>query len=908
MGKAIEQRLSASVSRHLKSKVSGIALVATSFSCLSLPAQALANEADSAVQSESADAEEKNVIIVTATKREQALEEVPIALTVVNEEELVRKGIDDITNLERAAPSYTVNTSDSATGGLVLRLRGVGTTGNNIGLESSVGAFIDGFYLPRPGGALSDLYDVAQVELLRGPQGTLFGRNTSAGALVIKTNKPKTDVFEGFVNATVGNYDLYGIQAGINIPLAEDKVGLRIGGSYRNRGGYITNTVGDESQTRDRFSIRGQLLFDFESAGELRLFAGYNEGNDDCCMAIWTQHSPFIQANSAPFSAFAPTAGAPNVGEGAIDPYLANDNTNFVNPFHGWSVAAHYDVSTSIGDISYRGYYGRSFADSCRGDYTALNIYAVGDCPEIRALNTGIDLAPLNGTTIKSTSHELRLQGKAFDDRLDWLVGAYYSHEDIDQKYTLFFLDQMQAGVSVGAFGQPTFNELNFAAGGADAVGDFAAPNPTQTGESFSIFTHNVIELSDSLSLTLGARYVSESKDARLQEQVAGQHNACFGTFNNLATLLGPGGAYHPTDGFFGPGGPGRLASVVQTNCWIFTAPFFDPNDPNNFFQQFTGNPVTSPFLRFIPQPFDQSFDDDQLTYTVSLRYQVADQTYVYGGFSHGFKSGGFNLDVSSASGGSDPTFRSEKVDAFELGLKSRFLGGRAWANVAFFHTELSDFQVLEFDGTRFNTFNTEKALSTGVELESGFDLTDAINLNFAGSYTDARYPSDCAIFDPTDPGFIPTATTLCGSRLTNAPEVVLIGGVNFDREINASGAALFGGVSVRYESKRRTSTRPTELPAVAGALTEADVRAAVAAAVPLPQDIQGANAKMDLRFGFRTADNRFSIEAWARNFFDARTRFVTFNIPLRGFSGQRARGAFVQEPRTFGITARGKF
>jgi outer membrane receptor protein involved in Fe transport len=401
---------------------------------------------------------------------------------------------------------------------------------------------------------------------------------------------------------------------------------------------------------------------------------------------------------------------------------------------------------------------------------------------------------------------------------------------------------------------------------------------------------------------------VDESKNAKLSEQVPGQHNACFGTFNSLAGYLAPGGAYHPTDGFFGAGGPGRLAAAVKTNCWIFTSPFFDPSDPNSFFQQFVGDPVTSPFLQFIPQPFDQKFGDDRLTYTLNVRYEVADRTCLYGGYSQGFKSGGFNLDVSSASGGADPTFRSEKVDAFELGLKSRFLGGRAWANIALFHTNLKDFQVLDLDGTRFNTFNTDKALSTGVEIESGFDLSDAVTLNLAGSYTDARYPSDCASFDPTDPNFTPAATSLCGTRLTNAPELVLIGGLDFNTEIGNAGMSVFGGATVRYESKRRTSTRPTELPATAGALTEDDVRAAVAAALPLPQDIQPGNTKVDLRFGFGAADGQFTIEAWARNVFDTRTRFVTFNIPLRGVGGSRARGAFVQEPRTYGVTARAKF
>ena len=152
---------------QLVRQTSRIAFVVATVGCFGLPSQALALQQEGGAEVEKVEQGERH-IVVTATKRDQTLE-VPIAVTVVGQEELISKGIEDITNLERAAPSYAVSTSDSATGGLVLRLRGVGTTGNNIGLESSVGAFIDGFYLPRPGAALSDLYDVQQIELLKGP-------------------------------------------------------------------------------------------------------------------------------------------------------------------------------------------------------------------------------------------------------------------------------------------------------------------------------------------------------------------------------------------------------------------------------------------------------------------------------------------------------------------------------------------------------------------------------------------------------------------------------------------------------------------------------------------------------------------------------------------------------------------
>jgi outer membrane receptor protein involved in Fe transport len=152
------------------------------------------------------------VIIVTATRRAENLQEVPLAVTAVSTEDLDRQGITDIRNLAAVAPSFNINSSDTETQGTTIRIRGVGTTGNNIGLESAVAVFLDGVYLSRPGAALGDLVDVERVEVLRGPQGTLFGRNTTAGALNITTKKPDLDIVEGFANATYGNFNFFNVQ------------------------------------------------------------------------------------------------------------------------------------------------------------------------------------------------------------------------------------------------------------------------------------------------------------------------------------------------------------------------------------------------------------------------------------------------------------------------------------------------------------------------------------------------------------------------------------------------------------------------------------------------------------------------------------------------------------------------
>lgn len=157
-------------------------------------------------------------VIVTATKRAQSVQEVPIAVTAISAESLERAGVQDLRDLSAVATSFNMNSSQTESQGSTLRIRGVGTTGNNIGLESAVGVFLDGVYLSRPGVALGDLMDIESIEVLRGPQGTLFGRNTSAGALNIRTKGPNFEETEGFANVTVGNYSMHNIQAGVTGP------------------------------------------------------------------------------------------------------------------------------------------------------------------------------------------------------------------------------------------------------------------------------------------------------------------------------------------------------------------------------------------------------------------------------------------------------------------------------------------------------------------------------------------------------------------------------------------------------------------------------------------------------------------------------------------------------------------
>jgi len=279
---------------------------------------------------EIAAAQNADEIIVTATRRAESIQDVPIAVTAILPEDLEKQGVVNIQNLTSVAPSFSTSQAQTASGTVVLRIRGVGTTSNNIGFESAVGVFIDGAYQSRPGIALGEFVDVERVEVLRGPQGTLFGRNTSAGALNITNIRPNLDEAGGFLNLTYGNFDHRSLQGAVNIPLAEGKVAARVTGAYRKRDGFISlvdgagNDIG-ESNDVDQLYLRGQVGWEGDGGFKGRVIVDYSESDSVCCAAVEVLRSP---VESAGFF------GAVGLGQrgGQAGPVLANtpDDTDLL--------------------------------------------------------------------------------------------------------------------------------------------------------------------------------------------------------------------------------------------------------------------------------------------------------------------------------------------------------------------------------------------------------------------------------------------------------------------------------------------------------------------------------------------------------------------------------------------------
>jgi len=816
-----------------------------------------------------------NVIIVTATRRAEDVQDIPIAVTAVSPAQLEQQGVVNVQNIGSVSSSFSTSNAQTASGTVVLRIRGVGTTSNNIGFESAVGIFVDGAYQSRPGVALGEFVDVERVEVLRGPQGTLFGRNTSAGALNITNVRPDLNDFGGFVNATYGNFDHMSVQGAINAPLIEDTLALRVTGAYRKRDGYVDiidsagNSVGDSNNT-DQYLLRGQLGFENDSGIRGRLIADYSKSTASCCAAIEVQQSPVETFGlfgavglgarggmSAPDVAVSPFDTA--AMQRAVENRVATSDMRADPSNDQWGVTGEIEFPISdTADLIYIGSYREFRAEEAYdSDFSGLDVFNV---------------LPGGGTAIDTMTHELRLQGEALGGALSWMVGGYYSTEDISQTVNFGLgtdYDRLVGALLAAGTGGGTLNPANpvFYGNGETFLGATPLQNLTgvdpatmrtsnsyeQSSKSWSVFTHNTLEVAEGLKLTLGLRYSDESKDGSFT-QSATNNTLCPATLGQI----GAGNVASPL-----------ISNVFGLGCFAFLAPAIGTD--------------AIPFP--LPRPFDSTFSDEELIYTGKVSYEFASPVTVYASFTHGYKSGGFNLDSTAASGGADPRFASEEVDAYEVGLKAKFLDNAVTLNVAGFHEEFTNFQVLEFTGAQFTTFNVPLAKSTGVEIETVLRPSDHLTVNGGLTYTNARYPDNCAGTQTSD-----NVLSLCGNSLTNAPKWVGIMGATYDRDIGNS-LNFFVNGQIRMESDRRTSTQ---------AFDPADL----STRTPVPFDVQDGTVKINMRAGLGEIDGAWGIEAWVTNLTNEITRGVTFNTVLR--SGSRS--AFIQEPRMYGLTLRGKF
>jgi len=448
-------------------------------------------------------------VVVTATKREKSLMEVPVAITAVSGDKLRASGIRDIRDLLSVVPSLTFQTPGGDTDSSV-RVRGIGTSATNPGLESAVGVVIDGVVRVRTGVALSELGDVERIEVLRGPQGTLFGRNTSAGLINIITQRPNREHFEGYVEGTVGNFGHHRLNGAISGPLVEDKVAGRLEGVFQRRDGFLEMVNENTDANRmDRSFLRGKLEIQASEDLLLNLAADYTKRDEDCCAAPIAVLSPTNQVNRI-------AAQNGLIGHASPDPFDRKQATTpgRVNQedVDDWGVSLEADWS--LGDLqlvavtSYREYEARRGQDF---DHSGADF---GFIPEDGIIQN-----------FDVFTQEVRLQGES--GPLEWLVGAWYAHEKISD----FRKFRMGAQIT-DAFGGPA--AFTPAVLDVFTPGDGSVGLAKQTADDYAIFTHNTFALSDRLDLTVGGRITRNEKSVNVTG--ANENPAC-----NTALEVGGG-------------------------------------------------------------------------------------------------------------------------------------------------------------------------------------------------------------------------------------------------------------------------------------------------------------------------------------------------------------------------------
>ena len=349
----------------------------------------------------------------------------PLAVSAVTAENLRNTGATDIRQLNQVAPSLLVSSTSSESGAAVARIRGIGTVGDNPGLEGSVGVFIDGVYRSRTGMGLTDLGPVDRIEVLRGPQGTLFGRNTSAGLISVITAKPR---FEPEVSGQidVGNFNFIRTQLSATGPIT-DTIAARFDAVFAKRDGFLKDVIsGRDVNDRNRGLLRGQVLFQPSDNFSFRLIGDYSRMREECCAA------PYLPTFDTVADGNGGVTRQPSTIAG-IERALGADIED--SPFRrkvSITPGRDYDSNVNDGGIS-----GEAVYDMGWGELTSItayryNKYTRGQDADFN--NLDILYRDSNGGSFnrfKTFSQELRLQGNAFDNHLDWLVGGYYANEKL---------------------------------------------------------------------------------------------------------------------------------------------------------------------------------------------------------------------------------------------------------------------------------------------------------------------------------------------------------------------------------------------------------------------------------------------------------------------------------------------
>ena len=859
-------------------------------------------------------------IIVTATKRATTLQETPIAVTVTNATTIERAKIIDVNDLQSVVPSLRVNQLQTSQNTNFI-IRGQGNGANNGGIESSVGVFVDGVYRSRSSARVNDLPKLERVEVLKGPQSTLFGKNASAGVISIVTAAPSYET-EGYAEFTYGNYDQM-IAKGYFTTGLSDSVAVSLGGGINKRDGYFTSANGLPSvNDRNRFNIRGQALWQPNDMTEFRLIADYSEIDEQCCGV-----SNFVAG---------PVTGIFQVLSGLTTPATppVSDPFTYVT----------YQNSESINEIEDKGVsltIDREFENMSLTSITAYrsndSFYLTDADYSLTQMLDGVG----SDLGVDTFSQELRLTSNG-GETIDWMLGGFYFDESVSQNSNLDYGAALRPYLDF-LIGDPAVL-AGLEASNGFAPGTFGSGDVNireffdQDNTSFSIFGTVDYHVSDRLTLSGGLNYTEDKKsvsgrsinpDEFSNLDLAGEGAINFFTASAFAVGVAPiPGVFPGIPSFetaFGlpftqanviaiATNPATAAAFAQYNAGVTafaTATAASPANPLLGIQAFQTQPQ---FVAFPNSVESGRSKDDKITWQIRAAYEVSDNLNVYGSVSTGFKATSWSLarDSRPAAGdlaalaaagllpnnvGAGTRFAGpETVITYEIGAKTRFDGG--FLNVALFQQDFDSLQTNAFVGSMFVFTNAGELRIRGLELDGAFELFEGFTLNGAATLLDPEYTSFPGATGPVGP------IDRTGESPDNVSKTSLSLGATYEYEFeNGALGYLRGDWQYEGPAVLASNLTPESLDLVANAGTSLSPFYATAARTTYPgyeerkQSIFNGSVGVDF-------DNGFGVQIWGRNLFN--DRYVSTNFP--GVFQFGVVNGYPSPPRTYGITGRYNF
>lgn len=719
-------------------------------------------------------------IVVTAQRKAERLQDVPIAVTAFTTDTLRRNDVRDLGRLEVLTPGFSFGRSGSDARPAI---RGVRTENVAVSGDPTIGFFVDNVYRSRASMANEPFTDVARVEVQRGPQGTLYGRNTFGGNIAVSTATP-TDELSGGVNLIYGSFDRISGEGFVNVPVAKG-VGLRIAGLRETMDGYVKGTTRDlDIFNRDTTYLRGTLKLEPASGIEAVLRYSYWRDKGTGAGAFgYRVGGVFVNPTTNAFDINGqprallydlPRTGLPGLTGTPIssNPHFYPGDTRLEQDLEQHSVSL--NVQAELGNVVLRSITG----------YVDYHVFRNADNDfSLRAGN-------VDGQEDKLTafSQEIQLASNDKGSRFDWLVGYFFFKEDVSASF---------------------FSSCPTAARNTAGCA-FAAGLPVTTSHAvFGQASYYLIE--DKLRFTGGIRYTSDSKDISRA---------------NATTDVNQ-----------------RLVTITPTG------------------QQFT-------------------LDFDKVTWRANLDYKISSNNMIYASVSTGFRSGGFNAGFFTnplLPGGFGP----ENVTAYEVGSKNRFADGKVQLNLSAYRNEFSDLQVqnqfLVQGASGVTTasviLNAARAHSMGIEAELQWVPAEGLNIAMSGTLMEAKYDRYANVPAPANYTGLLDYT---GNEIPYSPSWKLTALVSYDFDLGSSGKITPQATLVWSDGFQLTDTN-TAL------------------------DRQNSFAKLDLRIGWRSADDRFSVEGFVNN--------VTNQITLqRATFGSRGLNQSFDAPRMFGIRVGARF